>query len=176
MFGDWLGKAKCRQFCDKSLKISIGITTPLMVWNTLLVVTSCASPVMVVLSGSMEPTFHRGDLLLVTNYQDDPVTVGDIVVFKLEIVETPVVHRVVMVRKYEDGAIELLTKGDNNSVDDRALYSPGNDWLTRDSVIGQVNGVLPYMGMAAIYTNDHPVITFCLMLLLGMFSYMEEEL
>ena len=39
---------------------------------------------MVVLSGSMEPAFYRGDLLFLTNYKDDPLKAGDIVVFKVE--------------------------------------------------------------------------------------------
>jgi len=45
-------------------------------------------------SGSMEPAFHRGDLLFLTNYQDDPVRVGEIVVFKVEGRDIPIVHRV----------------------------------------------------------------------------------
>ena len=39
------------------------------------------SPIVVVLSGSMEPAFHRGDLLFLTQ-SDGPFEVGDIVVFK----------------------------------------------------------------------------------------------
>lgn len=46
-------------------------------------------------SGSMEPAFHRGDLLFLTNYQEEPVRVGDIVVFKVEGRDIPIVHRVI---------------------------------------------------------------------------------
>lgn len=45
-------------------------------------------------SGSMEPAFHRGDLLFLTNYEDEPVRVGEIVVFKVEGRDIPIVHRV----------------------------------------------------------------------------------
>lgn len=45
-------------------------------------------------SGSMEPAFHRGDLLFLTNYREDPIKVGDIVVFKVEGRDIPIVHRV----------------------------------------------------------------------------------
>lgn len=45
-------------------------------------------------SGSMEPAFHRGDLLFLTNYQEDPIRVGEIVVFKVEGRDIPIVHRV----------------------------------------------------------------------------------
>jgi len=40
----------------------------------------------------------------------------------------------------EDGAIKFLTKGDNNSVDDRGLYAPGQLWLERKDVVGRARG------------------------------------
>lgn len=43
----------------------------------------------------MEPAFHRGDLLFLTNFESDPVRVGEIVVFKVEGRDIPIVHRVV---------------------------------------------------------------------------------
>jgi len=50
----------------------------------------------------MEPAFHRGDLLFLTNYKEDPIRVGDIVVFKVEDREIPIVHRVLKLHeKYE---------------------------------------------------------------------------
>jgi signal peptidase len=36
-------------------------------------------------SGSMEPAFQRGDVLFLTNYEEnDPIRVGEIVVFKIK--------------------------------------------------------------------------------------------
>jgi signal peptidase I len=32
--------------------------------------------------------------------------------------------------------IEILTKGDNNRVDDRGLYAPGQMWLKRSDILG----------------------------------------
>lgn len=52
-----------------------------------------------IFSGSMEPAFHRGDLLFLTNHRDDPVRVGDIVVFKVEGRDIPIVHRVLKVHE-----------------------------------------------------------------------------
>lgn len=45
-------------------------------------------------SGSMEPAFHRGDLLFLTNYEEESVKVGEIVVFKVKGRDIPIVHRV----------------------------------------------------------------------------------
>lgn len=57
--------------------------------------TGSESPIVVVLSGSMEPAFHRGDLLFLTNFREEPVRVGDIVVFKVDGRDIPIVHRVI---------------------------------------------------------------------------------
>lgn len=43
----------------------------------------------------MEPAFHRGDLLFLTNHQEEPIRVGDIVVFKIKGRDIPIVHRVI---------------------------------------------------------------------------------
>ena len=51
-------------------------------------------PIVVVLTGSMEPTFHRGDLLFLTNYEQEDIRVGDIIVFKVQGRNIPIVHRV----------------------------------------------------------------------------------
>ncbi len=47
----------------------------------------------------MEPAFHRGDLLLLTNYREEPIRTGDIVVFRIEGRDIPIVHRVIKVHE-----------------------------------------------------------------------------
>ena len=37
-------------------------------------------PIVVVLSESMEPAFHRGDLLFLTNYKQEDIRIGDDIV------------------------------------------------------------------------------------------------
>lgn len=56
----------------------------------------------------------------------------------------------------ENGTVKFLTKGDNNSVDDRGLYAPGQLWLTKNDIVGRARGVLPYVGMITIYMNEYP--------------------
>uniref|UniRef100_A0A0D9WP66 Signal peptidase complex catalytic subunit SEC11 n=1 Tax=Leersia perrieri TaxID=77586 RepID=A0A0D9WP66_9ORYZ len=52
------------------------------------------SPVVVVLSGSMEPGFKRGDILFL-HMSKDPIRTGEIVVFNVDGREIPIVHRVI---------------------------------------------------------------------------------
>ena len=91
-------------------------------------------------SGSMEPAFFRGDLLFLTNYQDDPLQAGEVVVFKVEGREIPIVHRIIKLHEQKDGQMKFLTKGDNNQVDDRGLYASGQMWLKRKDVVGRARG------------------------------------
>ena len=113
------------------------VSSALMIWKGLMVVTGSESPIVVVLSGSMEPAFQRGDLLFLTNYEEEEIRVGEIVVFKIEGRDIPIVHRVLKLHEKEDGTVKFLTKGDNNSVDDRGLYAPGQYWLSRKDVVGR---------------------------------------
>ena len=49
------------------------------------------------ISGSMEPTFRRGDLLFLTNPSDRRYATGDITVYKIPGAGIPIVHRVIEV-------------------------------------------------------------------------------
>ncbi|CAG8475692.1 16578_t:CDS:2 [Acaulospora colombiana] len=63
-----------------------------MVWKGLALYTNSESPIVVVLSGSMEPAFYRGDLLFL-GMPEEPIQIGDICVFKITDREVPIVHR-----------------------------------------------------------------------------------
>lgn len=56
----------------------------------------------------------------------------------------------------DDKTIKFLTKGDNNQVDDRGLYAPGQYWLERKDLIGKAKGFVPYIGIVTIVMNDYP--------------------
>ena len=67
--------------------------------------------IVVVLSGSMEPGFYRGDILFLYMSRS-PVRTGEIVVFNLEGRDIPIVHRAVKVHeRVAAGEINILTKG-----------------------------------------------------------------
>ncbi|CAF3813307.1 unnamed protein product [Rotaria sp. Silwood1] len=114
-----------RQAIYQVLYFGMIISTALMIWKGLMVVTGSESPIVIVLSGSMEPAFYRDDLFLLTNYQKEPIRAGDITVF---------------LHEKNDGYVKFLTKGDNNKVDDCGLYSPGQLWLEKKDVIGRARG------------------------------------
>ena len=117
----------------------------------------------------MEPAFYRGDLLFLTNPPNQRYETGDITVYKVPGADIPIVHRVLethdlaksskgCVRHSSPGMLRrlyawsrlvpasplapnqlLLTKGDNNHVDDLELYQ-GLEWLERKHIVGKVRG------------------------------------
>ena len=157
------------------LNFCLIVSSALMIWKSLMLVTGSESPIVVVLSGSMEPAFFRGDLLILTDKQHEPIQVGDIVVFKIKDREIPIVHRTIKLHRSKDGNIKFLTKGDNNAVDDRSLYSPGQVWLERSDVIGRAKGFVPYIGMVTILMNDYPQLKYAVLCLLGLYVLIHRE-
>jgi len=69
--------------------------------------------VVVVLSGSMEPAFYRGDILFL-NMGQKPFRAGEVVVFNINGRDIPIVHRIIKVHEKEPGAeddeVLILTK------------------------------------------------------------------
>ena len=85
-----------RSLITQVLNLACIVLSALMMWKGLMVCTQSESPVVVVLSGSMEPGFYRGDILGLTLF-DDPLRNADIVVFQIEGRDVPIVHRYVLV-------------------------------------------------------------------------------
>jgi len=79
-------------------------------WKGLSVLTDSPSPIVVVLSGSMEPAFQRGDLLFLWNRNLLAETdVGEVVVYNVAGKDIPIVHRVV--RKFGSGYVNACPGG-----------------------------------------------------------------
>lgn len=71
--------------------------------------------------------------------------------------------------------MKFLTKGDNNSVDDRGLYAPGQHWLNHKDVVGRARGFLPYVGMVTIYMNEYPKFKYAILAFLGLYVLIHRE-
>ena len=89
-----LSSMQPRQLAAQILNFALVLSTAYMMWKGLSVVTDSSSPIVVVLSGSMEPAFQRGDLLFLWNRGLD-TQVGEVVVYNVRDKEIPIVHRVI---------------------------------------------------------------------------------
>jgi hypothetical protein len=86
--------------------------------------------------------------------------------------DIPIVHRVLKVHEKASGQVDLLTKGDNNRVDDRGLYAPGQQFINRDDILGRAVGTLRYVGMVTIVLNDYPALKYVLVAVMGKAPYL----
>ena len=117
------------------------------------------TPMVVVVSGSMEPNLLKGDLLFLKG--KDPESIkngtaegkeGDVIVFNAQNLpgwihapSEPIVHRVIE-KMYNNGWF-FLTKGDANPM-------PDNGWVPETRIIGVVVGRIPYIGWVKILLTD----------------------
>ncbi|KZL82221.1 signal peptidase [Colletotrichum incanum] len=99
-----------------------------MAWKLLCLVINSPYPAMVVLTDSMMPAFQPGDVILLSNQTTYVV----------------------------DGRQLIRTKGDNNEIDDVALYAPGQTYVYRGQIIGLVRGYLPRIGLLTIAIGKLP--------------------
>ena len=136
--------------------ISIAFFGSFLVYFILQVSFNTESPIVVVVSGSMEPQIHKGDLLFVMGIDPEDIkngTIvdkdGDIIVFNAQWSSAPldpIVHRVI--GKYQIGGKWYFeTKGDANFLPDQELTS-------EDDVIGVVVGGIPYIGWVKIFLTE----------------------
>ncbi|CAL5867510.1 uncharacterized protein PFLUO_LOCUS1729 [Penicillium psychrofluorescens] len=179
-----------RQQVGQALNFALVLSTAFMLWKSLSVFSASSSPIVVVLSGSMEPAFQRGDLLFLWN-RSPRADIGEIVVYNVRGKDIPIVHRVVRtlpevegssvkkVKEITDSAPNshmLLTKGDNNPSDDTELYARGQDYLNREEdLVGSVRGYIPSVGYVTIMLSEHPWLKTVLLGIMGLMVMLQRE-
>ena len=91
----------------------------------LIIVLIAAQHLNVVVSGSMEPAFYRGDIVMVQKasflgiqeFNVNDIQKGDVVVYDAKWYNQPVIHRVIDIVNV-NGSTMYLIKGDNNNAPD----------------------------------------------------------
>lgn len=93
---------------------------------------------MIVLSGSMSPTFEAGDMILIKNVENPAaLQKGDITCYLISGKATT--HRIIQVAE-KDGQTAYVTKGDFNNVEDRLAVMP-------NQIQGTYTGIrIPHLG------------------------------
>lgn len=104
----------------------------------------------VVLSGSMEPTYHVGSLIYVKDVDPYELESGDVITFMLD-EDTVATHRIVEVVPDETDStvVRFKTKGDANEAEDGSLVHYKN-------VIGSPVFTIPQLGYVANYIQNPP--------------------
>lgn len=123
----------------------------------LIIVLLAASHLNVVVSGSMEPVFYRGDIVVVEKadffgiqeFDPNTVQVGDIVVYNAVWYNSPVIHRVINITEI-NGTTLYMIKGDNNDVPD-PYYVKADQIRDRVLTFGDSPVVIPKLGYITIF-------------------------
>lgn len=97
-----------------------------------------------VLTGSMEPTYPPGTLIVVKPTTASSLGIGDAITFQWESGKPDVVtHRIISVQYTANGGVRFTTKGDANRAPDERPVVP-------DQIRGKVWYAIPYAG----YVNN----------------------
>ncbi len=116
--------------------------------------------IMTVLTGSMEPDYKVGDIVIVKKTVTDELKVKDVITFYSNdpTMEGQIVtHRIIDITE-ENGQRLFETKGDNNQIADLEKVEEGD-------VIGKVQGRVPYVGKAANFMQTNRTAFFLIVIL-----------
>lgn len=141
-------------------------------YATFAIAMGTSTPMVVVTSGSMEPTLYRGDLLAIQTRSEDQIAVNDIIVFRADWnPESPIVHRVVEIIDDENEGLLFVTKGDNNYANDR-------DYRVIEDIQGVVVFTVPLIGHLSLFlqTTEGKIIAFTFFLVLLAIPELYERL
>ena len=111
----------------------------------------------VVVSGSMEPAFYRGDIVLVEKsdffgiheFNPEDVKVGDVVVYDAAWFDQPVIHRIINITEI-NGTKLYVIKGDNNNNPD-PFYVTSEQIKERVVTVGDNLFILPKIGYLSLW-------------------------
>lgn len=123
----------------------------------LVIVLILAQHLNVVVSGSMEPVFYRGDIVAIEKadlfgiheFNPEDVQIGDIVVYNAEWFDQPVIHRIIDIKEI-NGTTMYEIKGDNNNRSD-PYYVTSDQITARVITIGDSPVVIPYIGYISLW-------------------------
>ncbi len=123
----------------------------------LIIVLIAAQHLNVVVSGSMEPAFYRGDIVLVekanffgiNEFNPEDVQIGDVVVYDAKWYDQPVIHRIINIVEI-NGTTMYLIKGDNNNASD-PYYVTADQIQSKVVSFGDNLVVIPKIGYLSLW-------------------------
>ncbi|MDO8750567.1 MAG: signal peptidase I [Dehalococcoidia bacterium] len=123
---------------------------------------------LIVLSGSMEPTIHVGDIAMTRNVDPTTVGVGDVVTYRSG--KIFVTHRIIRVVDTPQGR-QFEVKGDNNPTPDSTL-------VAEERVVAKFIFDVPKMGYLVNFAHSTNGLTLFVIIpavILGLMWYRERQ-
>ena len=139
-------RKKAQAFKKNVAIIAYSLIIILLVYNISLMVQAVVNPTKTpsffgiktytIVSGSMEPDIHVGDIVITKDADKDELHEGNIISFRQG--QTVITHRIIKVTETEGGQI-YTTKGDYNNVEDKTE-------INLEMIEGKVVGRIPFLG------------------------------
>jgi len=139
--------------------LGVAFSGAFLVYFIMQIALNTKTPMVVVVSGSMEPKLHKGDLLFLRGKDAENIkngTIegkeGDIIVFDarglwVNAPSDPIDHRIIDKWYVNGDGWYFKTKGDANSL-------PDEGEVPESSILGVVTGRIPYIGWVKIVLTD----------------------
>ena len=132
---NFISQIKIKRIITLILVLSISIVT---VHFLIIPATQGNLHFLIVLSGSMEPSIHVGDIVVSSKVNIEDLREGDVITFRYEGERNCITHRITKIMNTEFG-IFFKTKGDANEEEDTRP-------VRENEVIGKAILVIPYLG------------------------------
>jgi signal peptidase len=112
--------------------VGLGVLAMIMHWQ--------GAKFLSVQSGSMVPTFYKGDLMVVTDVPHQQYKVGDVITFvNPQNSKSTITHRIVAITTANSKPTgQIITKGDANAQRDKAIRV--------QAIVGKAGLRIPYLG------------------------------
>lgn len=115
----------------------------------------------IITSDSMKPEINSGDVVVIKQCNEEELSTDDIITFeKNGKINT---HRIINIIN-ENGKVEYITKGDNNSIEDQERIEFSN-------VRGKMTIKIPYLGNVIMFLQNQMIILIMVLILLLLLLY-----
>lgn len=121
--------------------VVVALAIAVIIYKAVAFAVNSPLPFVTVVSDSMLPVIHRGDILFVVRPHE--YHAGDIVVYRVGVVPYPIVHRLIG-QEEVDGQMYWKIKGDNNPTSDPWL-------ITDDNIVGRAVLNFPLLGVPRMF-------------------------
>lgn len=159
-------KQKKKKIQHILIKLIYVFVLPIILYNLAIIIQTIQNPdetpsvfnikTFCIISGSMEPTIHVNDVVLIKEVTQNEINNGDIISFNSG--GDIITHRIINIENAESGMLLYTTKGDANNVEDE-------EKIIFEDIEGKYVGKIPKIGKIIIALKNKVVLAFVLSLL-----------
>lgn len=123
----------------------------------------------IVMTGSMEPHYNIGDLVIVKETKKEDIKLNDVITYSVNNTQDTVSHRIIEIVE-QDGEEYYRTKGDNNN-------APDTDLVSFSSIQGKIVFKISKMGViiTELTTGTGIIVVFIIAILSYVHTNRKEE-